>query len=403
VSLENMPLTPNGKVNRGALPKPDREAFETSAGHVGPRNEDESLLASLWEQILGRGRIGIYDNFFELGGHSLLAAQLIVRVRKTFGVKLPLLKIFEGPTVAQLVEIISELSAVRDDSEEVPCIVPIKHGNDSNSIFFMHPVGGGVSAYTELARLLTSPSPMFAVRAESSLYSPDHLNSLSDAVAFYAAAVERVQSNGPYILAGWSHGGLVAFEMAQQLRRRGREVTGVFLIDTQFPTGTIPEYSDEDLATVYSYELARQVGIDLNLDLTTVGPDPERRLEHIVNVCRELRILPDTTNVETVRKLIGELRCRERMGATYHPQPYDGMVFLFRAKESRELTGVPTAGLIEESAWAEVCKGGLKVVDVAGDHYTVLSHPYIPDIAGKIDETLASLKVVRLKNATANG
>src|SRR5688572_21772464 len=102
VFIDQMPLTPNGKVDRQALPEPDQSRPELGAVFVAPRTQTEEILASMWAEVLGLARVGVHDNFFELGGHSLLATQVISRVRKLFGVELPLRDVFEGPTVAEL-------------------------------------------------------------------------------------------------------------------------------------------------------------------------------------------------------------------------------------------------------------------------------------------------------------
>jgi non-ribosomal peptide synthetase component F len=115
VFLEAMPLTPNGKVNRRALPEPDHSRPDLGAAFVAPRTLTEEKLAELWSQLLGVERVGIYDNFFELGGHSLLATQLVSRVRETFGVELSLIKLFESPVIAELAATISQS---QDDGQE---------------------------------------------------------------------------------------------------------------------------------------------------------------------------------------------------------------------------------------------------------------------------------------------
>ena len=111
VVLDSLPLTPSGKIDRGALPEPDKSRPELEKAYVAPRNETEAKLAEIWQELLEIEQVGVYDNFFELGGHSLLATQVVSRLRLAFTVELPLRTLFEGPTVAGLVQQIEALEA----------------------------------------------------------------------------------------------------------------------------------------------------------------------------------------------------------------------------------------------------------------------------------------------------
>jgi acyl carrier protein len=108
VFLSSLPLTPNGKVNRSALPAPDQSRPELKEAFVAPHSPAEETVAGIWENILGRRKIGIHDNFFDLGGHSLLATQVVSRLSEVFHIDLPLRILFEKPTVAELAAVLSE-------------------------------------------------------------------------------------------------------------------------------------------------------------------------------------------------------------------------------------------------------------------------------------------------------
>jgi acyl carrier protein len=120
VTLEKFPLTQNGKIDRAALPAPDKSRDSVAEVFVAPRTLEESLLAEMWSEVLGRGEISVHDNFFDLGGHSLLAAQVVARVSSTFGVQLPLRNFFDQPTVAALAVFVSE--SLLQPAESQPAI-----------------------------------------------------------------------------------------------------------------------------------------------------------------------------------------------------------------------------------------------------------------------------------------
>jgi acyl carrier protein len=109
--LDEVPLTPNGKVNRKALPAPDPSGFRAENAYAEPRTPAEEQLVEIWEEVLGLERVGIHDDFFELGGHSLLATRVVSRVRKVFQVELPLLSLFEEPTIAGLALAVTQMQA----------------------------------------------------------------------------------------------------------------------------------------------------------------------------------------------------------------------------------------------------------------------------------------------------
>src|SRR6185369_7863418 len=129
VTLAEMPLTPNGKVDRKALPEPDHSSTESMKDHAIPVTEAEELLAGMWAQMLNRQQVSATDNFFELGGHSLLAAQLISEIKRVFQLELPLRSVFEAPTVAELAEVI-EKERRAAEGIQVPPIKPVPRGSD---------------------------------------------------------------------------------------------------------------------------------------------------------------------------------------------------------------------------------------------------------------------------------
>ncbi|OLD78179.1 MAG: hypothetical protein AUI33_03760 [Ignavibacteria bacterium 13_1_40CM_2_61_4] len=141
VQLETIPLTPNGKVDRRALPAPYADASRASSVYVAPRTNTEQKLVAIWEETLKRSRIGVYDNFFDLGGHSLLAVSLFGKIEREFGRRLPLASLFQKPTIIQLARLLeadSKQSAVWDS------LVCIREGNGGPSVFMVHGAGGNI-------------------------------------------------------------------------------------------------------------------------------------------------------------------------------------------------------------------------------------------------------------------
>jgi amino acid adenylation domain-containing protein len=226
VELDSFPLTPNGKINRRALPPPDPTMFETVETYVAPRNATEAKLAKIWEEVLQLERVGIHDNFFDLGGHSLLAVRLFSQIEKTFDKQLPLATLFRSPTVAYLAELLhvepEERSAVWEPIIEI-------QPNGSKTPFFC--VGGNLLLLANLARGLGNDQPFYGLQTES-LRGTEMLHPKMDQIALrFIDAIRAIQPHGPYFVSGCFGSAMVALEMARQLELQGEKVALVGVFD----------------------------------------------------------------------------------------------------------------------------------------------------------------------------
>ncbi len=230
VALDSIPLMPNGKVDRRALPAPGADGY-CRHSYEPPRDEIERTLAQIWEKLLGVAQVGRHDSFFDLGGHSLLALRCIEQARSR-GIRLSLTCLFEQPTIASLA------ACSRLGHEQLPsCVVVIREGELREGLFFVHDVSGDPAAYSALAALLPARYTLYGLQA-ADLDSNEQL-SIAAMAARYVRAVRHVQPRGPYRIAGWSIGGLIAQEMACQLEAVCDELVFVGLIDS-YPRGGAP-------------------------------------------------------------------------------------------------------------------------------------------------------------------
>ena len=220
IPLEAFPLSPAGKLDLGALPKPQMGDRAEADVRLAPRDELERQLVQIWEEILAVQPIGIRDNFFHLGGHSLLDIRLIARIEDQLGVRLPLLMILKAPTVEQLAEVIRG----GEISPEWSTLVPLQAGGNKPPLFLVHGLGGGVLDYLPLVEQLGPDQPVYGLTASG--LAPDeepHLN-IEDMAARCLRAIKTVQPSGPYYLGGYCYGGVVAYEAACQLHSLGDQV-----------------------------------------------------------------------------------------------------------------------------------------------------------------------------------
>jgi amino acid adenylation domain-containing protein len=355
VYLDALPLTPSGKVDRKALPAPDRGLAPEL---VAPRTAVEEALAEIWAEVLGVERVGVHDSFFELGGHSLLAVVLMARIEKRLGKTFPLATLFSAPTVAALAALVDRAGGPARRSP----LVAVQPRGERAPFFCVHPIGGNVLCYLDLSRQLGPEQPFYAFQTPDPGEGGALSASVEEMAARYLRDLRRVQPRGPYRLGGWSMGGLVAFEMARQLAAAGETVDLLALIDTP-PPAAQPPVSEEEVAAGFAHDLSRLLGYDGGALPPDLGPD-------------ELRPLFDM------------FAANLRASRAYDPQPYAGSLTLALSER--------TAAEREEeilAGWRRRA-GGVEPVRLPGDHYSLLRRPGVERLAAELAARLAVGRLV---------
>jgi amino acid adenylation domain-containing protein len=387
VVLPFLPLTPNGKVDRRALPAPQAVAQEVA--YVGPRDELERLLAGIWEEVLGRERVGIEDDFFTIGGHSLLAVRLLARVRRELGRDLPLITLFRNPTVRSLA------AAVREHEPPAPAsaLVAIQPRGSRPPFFCVHAIGGTVFAYSDLARSLGPDQPFYGLQMPE---DGPALATIEAMAAHYISALRQVQPAPPYFLGGWSMGGLIAFEMARQLTEQGERVERLVLLDTAAP-GHDPLAPDTPAALLAGFgrELAGTAGRALPLsllDLSGVGAgvgagagEGEDGLRELFSRVQAAGGLPADMDFAAAFRLFEIYRRNHHALHNYRAGLYPLSAILITAAERAR-----GAGSDETLGWRALT-AGVEVHSVPGDHYSMLRPPHVERLAQQLIECLAGV------------
>jgi amino acid adenylation domain-containing protein len=362
LGLDALPLTPNGKVDRRALPAP--EYSESTASHhlVAPRNTVESQLIKIWEDVLRVSPIGVSNDFFELGGHSLLAVRLMHRIEQTFGRKLPLATLFQAPNVEKLAAILHH----EGWSSTWSCLVPIQPNGSKPPLFCVHGGGGGVLRFYDLARHLGPEQPLYGIQAQGFDGNRQCQARVEDMAAHYIDEIRSVQPQGPYFLAGYSFGGMVAFEMAQQLTAAGQEPPLVILFETFCPFSA---------GTSLAQEYRAIFKLVFKPNKWAILPPHARRL-----ASRTRGRLHDLTLPRHIKDV---QRACSQAGRGYVLRPYPGSVILFRSS-ARTLAQVHDPHI----AWTNYAGRRLEICEVTGNHDNILFEPQVRLIAEQLGRHL---------------
>jgi thioesterase domain-containing protein/acyl carrier protein len=389
VVLDALPLTASGKLNRRALPAPNDSVAGVTV--VAPRTPLEQSLAAIWADVLEVKAIGINDNFFELGGHSLLAVRLFAQIEKRLGKRLPLVTLFQAPTVAELAAVMQKEQ--KTDWSSLVAINPIKPAAQTTAPFFcVHALGGNVLEYRELAQHLGEDQPFYGFQSAGlDGQHPPHTR-VEDMAAHYLKEMRELQPEGPYFIGGRSLGGVVAFEMAQQLRAQGEQIGLLALLDT-YPSGYAKLLRSEATFTgVVKRGLRRSRSHLLNLRSLETA-------DKIVYVIRKARFAPRKLKSQVWRRvyqmylsagrsLPKTLRDVKEFNSlavrNYVPKVYDGSVTLFWASEDLRTS----KDLVE--GWRALAGAGMEVHEIPGTHLDIIKEPHVSDLATKLRSCLTN-------------
>lgn len=387
--IHEIPRLPSAKLDMAALAACDEESRIREERDATTSPSDittglEKTLSEIWCRLLDRPQIGRDEDFFDLGGDSLATLSLMFEIEDALGVELPVTMIYSAPTIARLAAAIE-----RQASPEFSPLVLVKPG-EGVPVFFCHGIGGNVMELFSLGRKVDTDGPVYAIQAKGLDGRSEPNRSVREMAEYYLAAIREVQPKGPYLLGGYSSGGLVAFEMANLLAHAGERTALLMLLDTQTN--------------------ARQWPVEVWLDI--LG----RRARHHI---AEFRTLPVRQRTGYAAKAIVSLwrRLVWRVGGTdrdtaqltdvrvpdalqnvyaaslaavahYRPSQYDGRVALFVASERDALMARP------ERVWS-MHASQLETSVVAGDHRSMIGEAHNDGLArlvsGKIADALRLL------------
>ena len=396
VWLDALPLTPNGKVDRRALPAPDQTKPELARAFVAPRDALERLLTKMWEAALNVKPIGVQDNFFELGGHSLLAVRLCEQMEQKFGKNLSPATLFQAPTIEQLSYLLRQENYV---AHSWSLMVPFQAGGSKPPFFCLF-------CSAELALLLGPDQPFYALQPHG-LAGRRAPATIEAAAADYLQEIQAVQPEGPYFLGGFSFGGPVVFEMAQQLTKQGQQVAFLALLDPPVlpHSQCSPPVSPTSLQSLTANRSVREQIARHTHALSLLGSQKqlvyvlERVTGHLTATNKRIKRMICHLYLGLGRRLPFSLRAfyfLETGGQAirkYVPFVYSGCAVLFRAQGSAP--HLP-------AEWSSLVAGGLEVHEVPGNHFDIIREPYVRTLAAKLGACLSQAQAVKAGKGNMN-
>jgi amino acid adenylation domain-containing protein len=408
ITLPALPLTRNGKVDRLQLRliwQEERasgvrgEQGGSSLTHVEPRDAIEFELLTIWEEIIAKRPISVLDDFFESGGNSLSGVRLISLIKKHLACDLPLAALFSSGTIAELAALIRQQGASASDS---PMIGLQTHGS-LPPFFCIHPVGGTVFRYRQLARYMAPDQPFYGLQARELTAGGPEITNMDELVEEYIAHMRSVQQQGPYHLGGWSSGGVIAFAMAQRLKQQGQQVALLALLDSAVPTSYFTPPVAEGPNTFDDAALARWL-LDSHFidqpeqDLSQLTAEEQLRL--IWEQARRDHVILADIDLEHFCTIARATRRTLYLVHTYVPQKYEGKITLFRCRDSalepgdkgyppEPLDALQRAKVSKTGGWDQLATEGVEVTMLPGQHGTLVEEPYVQELAIALKQSLA--------------
>lgn len=386
VILSEIPKGPTGKIQRigladklGLLGAADGR---TGSDFVAPRNRVEETLAGIWAKVLGVDRVGVCDDFADLGGDSLSAVSIIAATSRTFGVDLPLSAFATTGTVEEMAKVVT--SALGDVDRGLPAerlLVPLRAEGKGAPLVLVHDLSGQVFFYHSLARLLSSDRPVYGLQAQG-LSGGDPCDRLDVMLDRYVFELRELQPRGPYFLAGYCSGGLLALELARLLLAAGERVAFLGLVETRRPVAGLPGGTRGWLRRSVLVRLGQHF-----LNLVSLAP-----AERKAYVAQRLGVLgyrvrgalgrrvPRLADTQTLAGL-RVLRATQRALNDYRPDHYPAKMTVFYAEQ--RLGDDESLGWAGHAADLEVCR-------VPGTHWSIIHSSAVGGLAEKLNNSLNS-------------
>jgi len=376
--LEKMPRTLNDKIDRVALLE-YKSNVEINKEYTAPRTNDEKLIAEIWQKILKIERIDIFSNFFEMGGHSIMAVNIMIKIEKKTGKRIPLSALFQHSTVEKLAKLLNSEDEISSDY-----LVPIKPKGSKTPLFMVHGGGLNILNFAHVINHFDEDQPVYGFQGIGPNGYDNWFKSIEEMAACYIESILKINPKGPYAIAGFSFGGIVAFEMARQLNEQGKKVSLIALLDTYLDSSYYYPSSQKNLVRYYDRTCKR---LDFLMEMLTSW----KSLKFRANAKKEyvLKKYFGQNNTMTEQEVIALEEFEkassmvDKIVNRYHLKPQNLKVDLFRAKDDENYKLDPT-----HLGWKKAALKGVKIHNITGNHLSIVEPPNDKVLAKMLQDIL---------------
>ncbi len=379
VALEAFPLTPNGKIDRQALPEPAEKGSEEGADDELPQGEIERGLERILRGMLRISHVGRHENILDIGGHSLLAVRFFNEIDKSYGIRLPVGTSLRAGSIAKLA---LEIENHNQSRRGPHCLVPIQVDGTKPKLFAIHGAGGNVLFYRALSKALGDDVPFYGLQSCGLDGSSGPLNSIEAMAKAYIDEIKTVQATEPYHLGGYCLGGIIAYETARLLKERGDEVALLALFDSYNPARLAPVTALSHLTQRVYFHMRNLVEVPFG--------QWKSYMHQKLQIAREgeLRLITDSilgsrkAREESLQQRIHSANFEALM--RYRPKPYPGVVTSFRPKRNYSVFSGGDMG------WDGLALEGVKDIELDLGPHAMLVGPFVEKLADRLTLELSS-------------
>jgi len=362
--IEKIPTTLNGKIDRKAL---SQYKVNKKVTYTAPRTEEENIVATIWKESLNIENIDIFSDFFEMGGHSIKGVKVMIEIEKHTGKRIPLSALFKYSTVEKFAKLLNTGTEIYSD-----CLVPIKPQGNKAPLFIVHGAGLNVLNFINLSKHFDPDQPIYGIQGTKPKGFDGWYESIEAMAAHYIDAIIKVNPKGPYALAGFSFGGIVAFEMTRQLKAQGKKVSLTALLDSYVDSSYYyGNYRRKQLVRYFDITHRR---LDFLKEMLLSWEAFKMRIngkkEYILQ--RHFGKKKEMTEQEelALQQFIEADGMVKKIVDRYHLKPQNIEVDLFRSKDDANYKLDPT-----HLGWKKAALGGVTIHNISGNHLDIVAPP----------------------------
>lgn len=384
-NLDALPYNKNGKIDRKGLEEIDISEINIRNDIKYPRNLEEIQLSRIWEKVVGFRAPSIQSNFFESGGDSLKAITLLSLIEEELSIDLPIEALFEHGTIEELASMLK-----RENQNNRNTTIISFRGNNKNAnkpLYLVHPLSGSAICYSQLSNLIDNPVFGFQQLGNKELKNSG-VRTIEVLASYYLKCLNTIHKEGPYLLGGWSMGGLISFEMARKLENNGQLVEKLILVDSAAPGKAQKELNMHAILKLCLEEAAAQYGVKIELDLENVSiADPNETYQMVLEQLKSNGVLSVATEIEELKELVNVCTNNIKMLNSYEGGKVNCDILLLHPHNSIQRNDSTENGE-KYFGWENYTNGNVELVEVNGDHMSMIFEPNVKPLAKVIQKNL---------------